>query len=503
MLAIGERPRAAPLSPTPRTTANFSQLQHPLRTADVCLPPSRRNALPAHLAVVSQEESGRMDPVSITASCLALLSAAVKTSIAVTTFVRGCRDARADLTSVSGELTQLQLVLELLKDDTDVSDDRILPEPLQRQILSIIASCSAVLDSINQVLQKYGGKTGAAKWTVMGKTEVAGLRMSLEAHRGSLSLVLELVSVSLSKSIKEDTTVLRTDVHGIKQDTSQIMAELARLRAIVAAGDITSATRGQNYVLEQYLDNLTSYAETVCQDVVWDSDGSLPGRSSKLSPRSSSGNLHPLKTEDPLPHHGEATTRLRTQPRNADDTLPPPLPAADAIPGNTQEASRASLTATAEASAVQSIPSPSLHIKDFDPILSSIANELLEAWDGPITPPPEVNTAPPAQVDPPSTVPEPSVALGLQASRDQELPAPSSPPVASHMHPAFPNLNPAPQVTGLQSSEPAFHTPSSTDVAKSASHRDAPQPISTPSEKSTTKTNSGKLLTPKGSVPHH
>lgn len=123
-----------------------------------------------------------MDPFSITVSCLTLIGIA---SVAITTFIRGCRAARSDLTSISGELTQLQLVLELLKDDTD---DQTVPETLRTQILSIIANCSAVVDTIDQMLQKHGGKAGPARWTAHGKTEVEGLRMSLQAHRGSLSL---------------------------------------------------------------------------------------------------------------------------------------------------------------------------------------------------------------------------------------------------------------------------------------------------------------------------
>ena len=224
-----------------------------------------------------------MDPLSIATACLTLLGTVGKTSLAVTTFIRGCRDARTDLTSISGELTQLHLVLDLLKDDASVTDGRVIPESLQTQILSIIQNCSAVVDNINKVLQNYSGKTGAAKWVAFGKAEVAGLRMSLEAHRGSLNLVLELVSVSMSKAILDDVAVVRgdmlavrDDVHDIKQDTgqiSQIMAELTRLRAILAAGDIQTTTRDQNYVLERYLDSVTSYAETVCNDVVWDSDG--------------------------------------------------------------------------------------------------------------------------------------------------------------------------------------------------------------------------------------
>ncbi|KAK1757184.1 hypothetical protein QBC47DRAFT_378573 [Echria macrotheca] len=250
-----------------------------------------------------------MDPLSITTACLTLLGTVGKTSLAVATFIRGCREARSDLTSISGELTQLELVLDLLKDDAAVSDDRVIPESLQMQVLSIINNCSAVVDRINAVLQKHSGKTGAAKWVAFGKSEVAGLRMSLEAHRGSLNLVLELVSVSLSKAIRDDVAVVRTDVHDIKQDTGhipEIMAELTRLRAIVAGGEITTATRGQNFVLEQYLDSLTSYAETVCNDVVWDSDRSSHTHSRRSSLEQAGGSTSSSHTEQ-----GQATAPLR------------------------------------------------------------------------------------------------------------------------------------------------------------------------------------------------
>ncbi|KAH7174067.1 P-loop containing nucleoside triphosphate hydrolase protein [Fusarium flagelliforme] len=219
-----------------------------------------------------------MDPLSITMACIGLLGTVTKTTLAVTNFTRECRDARSDLASINGELAQLELVLELLRDDTAVSDNTILPESLQAQILSIIHNCSAVVSKINIVLDKHSGEVGVLKWATFGKNEVIGLRMSLEAHRGSLNLALELVSISLSKAIKSDTTAIRTDVHDIKQDTSQItqiMDELTRLRAIVAGGEIPSETNGQNYILQQYLDDLTSYAETVCNDVEWETDSSV------------------------------------------------------------------------------------------------------------------------------------------------------------------------------------------------------------------------------------
>ncbi|KAK4185120.1 hypothetical protein QBC35DRAFT_440076 [Podospora australis] len=207
-----------------------------------------------------------MDPLSIAASCIALLEIVGKTASTVTTFSRGCREARSDLTAVAGELSQLQLVLELLKHDIAVVDTQIIPESLQTQALAIIKNCSAVISAIETTIEKCSGTSGAVRWVSHAKTEVKGLRGSLEAHRASLNLVLELVAVSYSRAIKQDTAVLRTDVGHIKEDTihiPDILDELTRLRSLLSSVDIAPAASGQNCVLQKYLNTLTTYAESV------------------------------------------------------------------------------------------------------------------------------------------------------------------------------------------------------------------------------------------------
>jgi len=228
-------------------------------------------------------------------------------------------------------LSQLQLVLELLRDDTAVSDDTILPGSLQTQVLSIIDNCSAVVSKINIVLDEHAGKVGGLKWATFGKNEVLGLRMSLEAHRGSLNLALELVSVSLSKAIKSDTTAIKTDVHDIRQDTSQIpqiLDELTRLRTLIAGGNIpSSTTNGKNYILQQYLDDLTSYAETVCSDVEWETDkrNHSPPQASSLSGlrNVSSAPVTPQDTSIDTSFQADSTTNGLVNTEGGDTSLEP------------------------------------------------------------------------------------------------------------------------------------------------------------------------------------
>ncbi|KAF2966485.1 hypothetical protein GQX73_g7104 [Xylaria multiplex] len=243
----------------------------------------------------------KMDPLSITTGAIALLGAVGKTIMAVTSFIRGCREARTDLTAVNRELMELQIVLELLRDDSAINENDVFPEALRAQVLSVITNCNAIVEQINTVLEKHDASISTPlRWVVSGKNEVANLRMSLEAHRGSLNLALEMINISLSKSTKEDTavirsdmvkvtqdtTVIRSDMTRIKQDTGQIvqiMEELAVLRAIVANMRSSPQAAGSNYILQQYLDSLTSYAETVVQEDLNESDHYNPSVGSQRS----------------------------------------------------------------------------------------------------------------------------------------------------------------------------------------------------------------------------
>ncbi|KAK4184798.1 putative group protein [Podospora australis] len=188
-----------------------------------------------------------MDLLTITTACVALLSAAGKTTI----------------------LSQLQLVLELLRDDTAVINNNTIPKDVQTRTLSTIQSCSDVITKINDTMDKSEGRTGAVKWAAFTKGEVSGLRESLKTHRDTPSMALEVVTLLYEKATKEDTTAIRGDVQGIAKDTMkipEILEELQQLRSIVAA--IPSVTANQRLVIQQYLDSLTTCAETVCDEPV-------------------------------------------------------------------------------------------------------------------------------------------------------------------------------------------------------------------------------------------
>lgn len=132
------------------------------------------------------------DPFSVVTGCVGLITAAGATTKAITSFIRDCRAARGDLTSVARELADLQLILELLKED---GQGDALPGPLQAQINRIVKRCNSIVNKINSVLRRCKAPSGAIAWAASEKKEVDALRRELVAYREALSLNVETTTM--------------------------------------------------------------------------------------------------------------------------------------------------------------------------------------------------------------------------------------------------------------------------------------------------------------------
>lgn len=138
-----------------------------------------------------------MDPLSITATCVGLASTITRTSLVVISFVKDVRSTRSDLDVVSRELSSLKIILELLAEDVNDSTTLSIPQTLQKQITGIITNCTGVVVDIEKTLVEHGGgrMNKAAKWVASGKSDVAKLRLSLEAHKSALEIALDMVAL--------------------------------------------------------------------------------------------------------------------------------------------------------------------------------------------------------------------------------------------------------------------------------------------------------------------
>ena len=102
------------------------------------------------------------------------------------------------------------------------------------------------------------------------------------------------------RDIKADTQEIRDNtaaIPGIKEDTTQILVEIARLQAKLPKNVELQGLEGHGlsgFMLQRYLDNLTTYAETTYDT----SDGELEGETAPSTPRA-------VAEQEEIVHHLE------------------------------------------------------------------------------------------------------------------------------------------------------------------------------------------------------
>ncbi|UPL02052.1 hypothetical protein LCI18_012986 [Fusarium solani-melongenae] len=210
-----------------------------------------------------------MDPLSIAAGCVGLISTIDTLSRSIYGFVRTCREARKDLDKVSWELQSLQSVLRLIEDDA-TDEQKPFPPVIGQHVLSIVSNCNSVILEIEACIAQYAQKRLRAKvtWAISGQGDVEKLRTNLEAHKSSLELALEMHNLTITKDIKADTTEIHKDTTTIRENTEQILQEILRLQAQLPK-DVTTPN---DYVLQRFLEEMTTYTEMALDTTVVGND---------------------------------------------------------------------------------------------------------------------------------------------------------------------------------------------------------------------------------------
>jgi hypothetical protein len=143
-----------------------------------------------------------MDPLSISASCAGLITLIAGAAKCATRFVRACRDARPELTTLVGDLSQLRATLELLQDDSEQltsSDDNeslVLPENMKNTITSHLRQCQSVISEIESLLKSLDkGKTMPIRWAMIWKDRFMPLVSRLREYSQALGLTIDVVGL--------------------------------------------------------------------------------------------------------------------------------------------------------------------------------------------------------------------------------------------------------------------------------------------------------------------
>ncbi|KAI8725686.1 hypothetical protein NCS52_00140300 [Fusarium sp. LHS14.1] len=215
-----------------------------------------------------------MDPLSITAGCAALLANLASAGLAVSNFIQGYKEAAQDFVTITRELVELRTIASTLQRDCDNWSASAVPVELQPQIAAILKNCDDVVRQVQGLVDKYvaSGKRGAAKWALHGREDVTKLQVSLETHRNALGLTLGMIAVSLTKAVKDDTTVIKEGMVEVRQMAVHLLKGIETLRKL--EGDEQADERidlgGRFLMLERYLDDMTSYADTVVGEDLWE-----------------------------------------------------------------------------------------------------------------------------------------------------------------------------------------------------------------------------------------
>ncbi|KAK4185624.1 hypothetical protein QBC35DRAFT_465413 [Podospora australis] len=163
-----------------------------------------------------------------------LLSGISSTSSIITRFIRSVRASHSDLSAVTRELSDLRLLLELLRDEPHI------PLVLQAQMLLLLESCGNTLIRIDSILAQCHDAT---QWAQMGKAQMAQCRDDLGLFREALAMALDIVSLDPKSS--------QSNPSEAEFVTESIMGEVERLRKHSDSAVVDQETRS---VLVLYLD---------------------------------------------------------------------------------------------------------------------------------------------------------------------------------------------------------------------------------------------------------
>ncbi|KAI8669757.1 hypothetical protein NCS57_00791800 [Fusarium keratoplasticum] len=215
-----------------------------------------------------------MDPLSITAGCVALLGNLASAGLAISNFIHGYKEAAEDFVTITRELAELRAIASTLQRDCDNSSASSIPIELRPQIAAILKNCDAVVLQVQSLVDKYmaSSKKGAAKRALRGREDVTKLQVSLETHSNALGLTLGMISISLTKAVKDDTTVIKEGMVEVREIAAHLLKGIEAMRKL--EGDAQTDERldlgGRFLMLERYLDDMTSYADTVVGEDLWE-----------------------------------------------------------------------------------------------------------------------------------------------------------------------------------------------------------------------------------------
>ncbi|KAJ9145492.1 WD40 repeat-like-containing domain [Pleurostoma richardsiae] len=220
-----------------------------------------------------------MGSAPLTEAIQALLTALSSAGDTITRFVRYARAAHVDLVTLTRELSELRLTLELLRADTEH-----VPSELHPRIAGVLRSCEAVTGRIDAILAACWsgtpGELGKSAWGANDKSAVGALKTSLQLHREALGLSLEVANLTSRKDNIAFVTGAEDGAEEFKIEADRVLVETTLLQRLVPQTDDSDS--GLVSSIHQYLNDVVVYVKQVGSTVsteqrVKDGPGNMTG----------------------------------------------------------------------------------------------------------------------------------------------------------------------------------------------------------------------------------
>ncbi|KAL4877046.1 hypothetical protein BJY04DRAFT_199159 [Aspergillus karnatakaensis] len=210
-----------------------------------------------------------MDPVSISVSVLAVITAAIQSANTLKETVTRFKERNKTLGRLQNELEDLTKILDLLQNavDTDASVLALLKGPVDR----CSQLCSEFEDSIKVFAKK--SKTGFRDWTRMEfmRGDINEFIETLAGYKSTISVGLGTITMHTSKVsykvIEEYNEMIKDTSYGLKEHLMRIDEKLAQLTIEnIEYSDGSANLKDERAITEQCLricEDARSYIESL------------------------------------------------------------------------------------------------------------------------------------------------------------------------------------------------------------------------------------------------